>query len=68
MMTTPLINITRTSKTFALPDGGAFHAVRDVSLSVDQGDIFGLIGKSGAGKSTLLRPVSYTHLTLPTKA
>lgn len=34
MMTTPLINITRAGKTFALPDGGAFHAVRDVSLSV----------------------------------
>ncbi|MQA40814.1 methionine ABC transporter ATP-binding protein [Rugamonas aquatica] len=54
-MTTPLIRITHASKTFALPDGGHFHAVRDVSLEVNKGDIFGLIGKSGAGKSTLLR-------------
>ncbi|GJI98958.1 ABC transporter ATP-binding protein [Duganella caerulea] len=54
-MTTPLIRIDHASKTFALPDGGAFHAVRDVSLEVNAGDIFGLIGKSGAGKSTLLR-------------
>jgi len=54
-MTTPLIRIDHASKTFALPDGGAFHAVRDVTLEVNQGDIFGLIGKSGAGKSTLLR-------------
>ena len=29
---TTLINITHASKTFALPDGGQFHAVRDVSL------------------------------------
>src|SRR5471032_750132 len=54
-MTAPLIRIDHASKTFALPDGGAFHAVRDVTLEVNQGDIFGLIGKSGAGKSTLLR-------------
>ncbi|MBV6319758.1 methionine ABC transporter ATP-binding protein [Duganella violaceipulchra] len=54
-MTTPLIRIDHASKTFALPDGGQFHAVRDVFLEVNQGDIFGLIGKSGAGKSTLLR-------------
>lgn len=57
-MTAPLINITHASKTFTLPDGGAFHAVRDVSLSVNQGEIFGLIGKSGAGKSTLLRLIN----------
>ena len=38
-----------------LPDGSRFDAVRDVSLDVHQGDIYGLIGKSGAGKSTLLR-------------
>ncbi|HEX8406923.1 MAG TPA: ATP-binding cassette domain-containing protein, partial [Duganella sp.] len=58
MTTSPLIRITHASKKFALPDGGAFDAVRDVSLSVDQGDIFGLIGKSGAGKSTLLRLIN----------
>jgi D-methionine transport system ATP-binding protein len=57
-MTAPLINITRASKKFALPDGGAFDAVRDVSLSIGKGDIFGLIGKSGAGKSTLLRLIN----------
>lgn len=31
------------------------EALRDVSLSVEQGDIFGIIGLSGAGKSTLVR-------------
>lgn len=52
-MTTPLIRIEHASKSF-----DSFHAVRDVSLDVDQGDIFGLIGKSGAGKSTLLRLIN----------
>jgi D-methionine transport system ATP-binding protein len=52
-MTTSLIRIERASKSF-----GSFQAVRDVSLEVGQGDIFGLIGKSGAGKSTLLRLIN----------
>ena len=34
---------------------GAVEAVRDVSLSVEKGTIFGLVGSDGAGKSTLLR-------------
>ena len=56
--TTPLIRIAGAAKSFALPRGGVFHAVRDVSLDVQEGDIFGLIGKSGAGKSTLLRLIN----------
>ena len=31
------------------------HAVRDVSLSIEKGEIFGITGFSGAGKSTLVR-------------
>lgn len=54
----PVIRIERASKSFALARGGQFHAVKDVTLSVNQGDIFGLIGKSGAGKSTLLRLIN----------
>ncbi|MBJ7312619.1 methionine ABC transporter ATP-binding protein [Rugamonas sp. CCM 8940] len=53
-----LIRIAGANKTFALPKGGQFHAVRDVTLEVREGDIFGLIGKSGAGKSTLLRLIN----------
>jgi ABC-type metal ion transport system, ATPase component len=34
------------------------HAVRDVSLSVDKGDIYGIVGYSGAGKSTLVRTIN----------
>jgi ABC-2 type transport system ATP-binding protein len=37
---------------------GAKTAVDDVSLTVEQGDIFGLIGQNGAGKTTLMRIVT----------
>lgn len=34
------------------------HAVRDVSLEIRDGDIFGIVGYSGAGKSTLIRTIN----------
>ena len=39
-------------------------AVRDVSLTIEDGEIFGIIGFSGAGKSTLVRCINL--LTRPT--
>lgn len=38
--------------------GRAFHAVRDVSFSVAQGQSFGLVGESGSGKTTVLRALA----------
>ena len=35
-----------------------FHAVRDVSLTVDRGQSFGLVGESGSGKTTVLRALA----------
>ncbi|MBM7539954.1 methionine ABC transporter ATP-binding protein [Amphibacillus cookii] len=35
------------------------HALKGVDLTIEQGDIFGVIGYSGAGKSTLVRLVNY---------
>lgn len=40
-----------------------FQALNDICLSIEQGEIFGIIGRSGAGKSTLLRLIN--HLEAP---
>jgi ABC-2 type transport system ATP-binding protein len=46
----PILDIANLSKTYA----GGFTALRDVSLSVDHGEIFALLGPNGAGKTTLI--------------
>lgn len=38
---------------------GEFTALNDVNLTVNDGEIFGIIGLSGAGKSTLVRCINY---------
>ncbi len=43
---------------------GNIQAVNDVSLNVEKGDIYGIVGYSGAGKSTLVRLLN--GLELPT--
>ena len=50
----PIIEIQDVSKTFGA-GGGAVHALEHVSLTVERGEIYGIIGLSGAGKSTLVR-------------
>ena len=35
-----------------------FYALRDVSLTVERGDFYGLVGLNGSGKSTLLKVIS----------
>ncbi len=42
-----------------------FWAVKDVSFSIEKGDMLGIIGKNGAGKSTLLKVI--TGIMRPTK-
>lgn len=45
-----IIEITNLSKTY-----GKVQALKGVSLNVERGDFFGLLGSNGAGKSTLIR-------------
>ncbi len=52
-----MIEIKNLSKTFRTAEGEV-EALKDVSLSIPDGDIFGIIGMSGAGKSTLVRTIN----------
>ncbi len=55
-----LIELQGVSKTFppTRKGGDPVHAVREVDLSVEAGEIVGIVGYSGAGKSTLVRLVN----------
>jgi D-methionine transport system ATP-binding protein len=52
------IEVRHLSKTFYQGENKV-EAVKDVSLSIEHGDIYGVIGMSGAGKSTLVRCLNY---------
>lgn len=52
-----MIEIKNLSKSFTTSDG-TVEALKDVSISIPDGDIYGVIGMSGAGKSTLIRCIN----------
>ena len=54
----PAIEVRHLYKTFE-QKGGSVEALKDISLQIEAGDIYGIIGMSGAGKSTLVRCLNY---------
>mgnify|MGYP002594088201 CR=1 FL=1 len=52
-----MIEIKHLSKRFATA-GGDIDALKDISLTIPDGEIYGIIGMSGAGKSTLVRCIN----------
>ncbi|MDR0764718.1 MAG: ATP-binding cassette domain-containing protein [Synergistaceae bacterium] len=58
-----MIRLSNVSKIYRIKDPGTsetrdFYAIRDISLDIGEGSIYGIIGRSGAGKSTLIRCVN----------
>lgn len=58
-----IIEVRNLSKTFVTKDG-TVNALQGINFTVEEGDIYGIIGMSGAGKSTLVRCLNY--LEVPT--
>ena len=54
----PIIQIKNVSKTFE-SKSGQVKALQNISIDIERGDIFGMIGMSGAGKSTLVRCINF---------
>ncbi|AWN33539.1 MULTISPECIES: methionine ABC transporter ATP-binding protein [Lactobacillus] len=53
-----IVELEHVNVDFADKKGKVVHAVHDVNLTVEKGDIYGIVGFSGAGKSTLVRTVN----------
>ncbi|MER8102168.1 ABC transporter ATP-binding protein [Kitasatospora sp. NPDC059811] len=58
MSTTPAIELTGATKRFRTPSGALHTAVRDLDLTVAQGEFVAVVGPTGCGKSTTLTLVS----------
>lgn len=54
----PMIRIENVSKTFKSKDN-TVEALKNITLDIEAGDIYGIIGMSGAGKSTLVRCLNF---------
>ncbi|MCK9151654.1 ABC transporter ATP-binding protein [Methanobacterium alcaliphilum] len=50
-----MIKVENLSKTYKMDNGDKIKALNNINLTVESGEIVGIIGKSGSGKTTLLR-------------
>jgi nitrate/nitrite transport system ATP-binding protein len=53
-MTVAFLTVDDVTQVFPLDDGGRYVALKDIDLSISEGEFISLIGHSGCGKSTLL--------------
>ena len=59
MMNKSALDINNLVVEYVLKDGRK-KAVKDVSFSINEGEIFGLVGESGSGKSTVVQAIMRT--------
>lgn len=53
-----MIELHHLEKTYGIGTDHPHHVLHDINLTIDRGDVFGVIGASGAGKSTLIRCIN----------
>jgi NitT/TauT family transport system ATP-binding protein len=58
MLNSPLLQCNDIRKAFTTTDGSELLVLEGMNLSIDEGQIVGLLGRSGSGKSTLLRLIA----------
>ena len=56
-MSNPIISLNHIDVTF-YQKKRTIEAVKDVSITINRGDVYGIVGYSGAGKSTLVRVIN----------
>jgi sulfonate transport system ATP-binding protein len=54
----PAIELSSVTKRFRTPDGGTYTALRDLDLTVEEGEFCAVVGPTGCGKSTTLTLIS----------
>ena len=58
LVTNTLLSVENVRKAFPKPDGGELLVLEGMNLTVNEGEVVGLLGRSGSGKSTLLRLIA----------